>query len=141
MPLTILPWLTSLQRPRPPGLFPPHDTGPTCSLRQEQCSARTLLAWLLLGSAMFSLTPRHTSHPQLLSVFCNFIYFVPSVYFFFLINLFREGKGGRKRGRETSMGGCLLHAPYWGPGPQPRHVPWLGIKMETLWFAGGCSIH
>ena len=34
-----------------------------------------------------------------------------------------EGKGGRKRGRETSMCGCLLCAPYWAPGPQPRHVP------------------
>ena len=37
--------------------------------------------------------------------------------------IFREGKGGRKRGRETSMCGCLLCAPYWGPGPKPRHVP------------------
>ena len=27
-----------------------------------------------------------------------------------------------------------LHTPYWGPGPQPRHVPWLGIKLATLWF-------
>ena len=26
----------------------------------------------------------------------------------------REGKGGRKRGRETSMCGCLSCAPYWG---------------------------
>ena len=32
-----------------------------------------------------------------------------------------EGKGGRK----TSMCGCLLHTPTWGPGAQPRHVPWL----------------
>ena len=41
-------------------------------------------------------------------------------HFFFLrfdLFIFREGKGGRKRGRETSMCGCLLHAPYWGPGP------------------------
>ena len=22
------------------------------------------------------------------------------------------------------MCGCLLCAPYWGPGPQPRHVPY-----------------
>ena len=28
---------------------------------------------------------------------------------------FRQGKGRRKRGRETSMCGCLLHAPSWGP--------------------------
>ena len=35
----------------------------------------------------------------------------------------REGKGSRKRGRETCMCGCLSHAPQWGPGLQPRHVP------------------
>ena len=32
------------------------------------------------------------------------------------------------------MCGCLSHGPHWGPGPQPRHLPWLGIKPETLWF-------
>ena len=36
---------------------------------------------------------------------------------------------------------CHSHAPYWGPGPQPRHVPWLGIKPVTFWFAGRHSIH
>ena len=50
------------------------------------------------------------------------------VFFFrfilFYLFIFREpGKGGRKRGRETSMCACLSHAPYWGPGPHPRHVP------------------
>ena len=39
------------------------------------------------------------------------------------------------------MCGCLSRAPYWGPGLQPRHVPWLGIDLATLWFAGRCSIH
>ena len=58
------------------------------------------------------------------------------------IYLFLErGKGGRKRGRETSMCGCLLCAPHWGPSLQPRHVPWLGIKPATLSFTGQCSIH
>ena len=32
---------------------------------------------------------------------------------------FREGK----RGREPMMCGCLSHAPTWGPGLQPTHVP------------------
>ena len=40
-----------------------------------------------------------------------------------LLFIFREGKGGRKRGGETSMCGCLSCAPSWGPGLQPRHVP------------------
>ena len=39
----------------------------------------------------------------------------------FYLFIFRER--GRERGRETSMHGCFSHAPYWGPGPQPRHVP------------------
>ena len=39
------------------------------------------------------------------------------------------------------MCGCRSHTPYWGPGPQPRHVPWLEIKLATLWFAGQSSIH
>ena len=37
------------------------------------------------------------------------------------------------------MCGCLLCAPYWGPGPQPRQVPWLGIELATLSFTGWCS--
>ena len=52
----------------------------------------------------------------------------------FYLFIFREGKGGRKRGRETSMCGCLSGGAHWGPGPQPRHVPWLGIELATLWF-------
>ena len=38
--------------------------------------------------------------------------------------LFIFKKGGRKRGRETSMWGGLSCTPYWEPGSQPRHVPW-----------------
>ena len=47
----------------------------------------------------------------------------------------------KKRGRETSLCGCLSHAPHRGPGPQPRHAPWLGIEPATLWFPGQHSIH
>ena len=39
------------------------------------------------------------------------------------------------------MCGCLSHAPYWRPGPQPKQVPWLGVKPVTLWFPGPHSIH
>ena len=52
-----------------------------------------------------------------------------------------EGKGGRKKGRETSMCGCFSHAPHWRPGLQPRHVSRLGIEPATLWFAGRHSVH
>ena len=64
------------------------------------------------------------------------------VFFFNFIYLFLErGEGGRKRGRETSMCGCLLSTPNWGPGLQPRHVPWLGIEPVTLWFTGWHSVY
>ena len=48
----------------------------------------------------------------------------------FYLFIFREGKGGKKRGRETSRCGCLLHTPYWGPGLQPRHVPQTGNQNK-----------
>ena len=54
--------------------------------------------------------------------------------------IFREGEG-RKGRKETSMCGCLSCAPYRGPGLQPRHVPWLGIKSAALWLAGPHSVH
>ena len=67
-------------------------------------------------------------------LFIHLIFKKDFIYFIF-------GGEGRRRGRETSMCGCLLHAPYWGPGPQLRQVPWLGIELVTLWFAGQYSIH
>ena len=48
--------------------------------------------------------------------------YIPFIYIYLFI-FQREGKGGRKRGRETSMCGCFSYVPYWGPGLQPRHVP------------------
>ena len=48
--------------------------------------------------------------------------------FFYKDFIYREEKGGRKRGRETSMCGCLSCALYQ-TGPQPKHVPWTGNQM------------
>ena len=39
------------------------------------------------------------------------------------------------------MCGCLLHTPYWAPGPQPWDVPCPGITPATLWFTGWCLVH
>ena len=58
----------------------------------------------------------------------------------FIYLLLERGEGGRKRGRETSNG-CFSHALIGGPGPQPRHVPWLGIELVTFRFASCYSIH
>ena len=49
------------------------------------------------------------------------------------IHLFIErGEGREKREKETSMWGCLLCTPSWGPSPKPRHAPWLGIKPQPF---------
>ena len=45
------------------------------------------------------------------------------------------------RVRETSVCGCLLCTPYWGPGLQPRHEPQLGIQLGTLCFISQHSIY
>ena len=66
----------------------------------------------------------------------NLFYFILRFYLFL-----EEAKGRRKRRRETSVCACLLRAPYQGPGLQPRHVPWLGIELATLWFAGWHSVY
>ena len=45
----------------------------------------------------------------------------------YILVILREWEGREKEQRE-SMCGCLSCALYWGPCPQPRHVPSLGIK-------------
>ena len=96
----------------------------------------------------------------LIILFFNFVFYVFNCYFIFEIIssiakicyhtcnflktfylfIFREREGGRRRGGETLIG-CLLHASNLGPGPQPGHVPWLGIKPLTFWFIGQHPIH
>ena len=57
----------------------------------------------------------------------------------FIYLFFRErGKEGESEGdkhpcvREALIN-CFSLAPHWGPGPQPRHVPWL----ESNWWPFG----
>ena len=61
----------------------------------------------------------------------------------FHLFIFRgRGRGGEREGeRHPCMAASCHLPPYWGPGPQPRHVPWLGIELVTLWFSGQNSIH
>ena len=69
------------------------------------------------------------------------MYVCGGVLFIFLslsLNIYlclERGTGREKERRETSMYGCLSSVLHWGPDTQPRHVLWLGIKPETLWFA------
>ena len=66
-----------------------------------------------------------------MSIFKNHLLFLR-----FYLLIFREK--GRKREREGEKHQCVVasHVPFHrGPGPQPRHVPWLEIEPETcsLW--------
>ena len=77
-------------------------------------------------------------------LFCNLNFY--STIFSFLKKvftyLFLERGQGREKEREKYR--CardvsisyLSHAPNWGPGVQPRHVPWLEIEPVTFWFSG-----
>ena len=56
---------------------------------------------------------------QKLAVISNFIIGFLKIFYLSL----ERGEGREKRGRETSVCGCLLCAPYWEHGLQPRHVP------------------
>ena len=51
-----------------------------------------------------------------------FLYFSQIFLKLFYLFIFRE-RERRERGIETSVCGCLLCSPCWGPGPEPRHVP------------------
>ena len=51
-----------------------------------------------------------------------FLYLFFKKYFIYLFLEHGEGRE-KERERETTMCGCLLRAPHWGPGLQPRHVP------------------
>ena len=64
-----------------------------------------------------------------------------------LFSIFREREREEERGREKqqcareSSIGCLLPTSKSGPGPQPRHVPRLGIKPAAFQFIVQCSTH
>ena len=85
---------------------PPHD----CGLSQASHSVGSQECW------------EHSVDEINLDL--NYYYVLDFIY------LFLERGEGRER--VTSMCGCLLCAPYWGPGLQPRHVPCLGIELATL---------
>ena len=74
------------------------------------------------------------SHNYKMRVVFLFLLFFKEFY------LFLERRGGREKGRETLIA-WLSHAPNWGSGPQPRHVPWLGIKLVTFCSMGQCPTH
>ena len=98
------------------------------------------IRWFLLVS--FSESCHNNCHLYCSLKWMRPFYFFLSLSFFKILFCFqREGKGRRKRGRETSMCGRLSTHPYWGTGLQCRRVPSLGIEPATLSFTGPRSIH
>ena len=77
------------------------------------------------------------------SINCHRFYW--SLYLFLkkdFIYILLEREEGREKERERNINVWLpLTCPHQGPGPQPRHVPWLEIKPMTLWFTGQHSTH
>ena len=75
--------------------------------------------------------------PSCSNIIYLFLFYKRFIYLFFI-------EKGRERERVGEKHQCVVasHVPlHWGPGLQPRHVPWLGIKPVTLWFTGRHSIH
>ena len=68
------------------------------------------------------------------------LHFLKNIFLKYFI-YFLRGERKRKRGRETSMCGCLMCAPYWGPGLQPRHVPYAGNQTGNPLVYNQHSIH
>ena len=60
----------------------------------------------------------------------------------FYLFIFRErGWEGEREGEKHQ---CVVASHMTSAGDlarKPRHVPWWGIELATLWFTGPCSIH
>ena len=93
----------------------------------------------------WSNTYTHTQNPTLLHLWakyqlCNVKNMSASFFKDFIYFIFRER--GREGERVRNINVWLpLAWPLMGPCPQPRHVPWLGIKPAMLCFTGLHSIH
>ena len=103
---------------------------PPVVLLPDCLSLLLLLVWINVSSLTPWLSDFHTV--QFSGSSCCFLVLNLLLSLFWLceeaqcihlcLHHFREGKGGRLRGRETPIG-FLPPTPNRGPGPQPRHVP------------------
>ena len=104
-----------------------------------------ILFFLYVTQCYFS-KKNHWLHNFFIMYLFKHHYLVENTSFIFLqkdfIYLFLERGEGREKERERNINVWLpLTHPHWGPGPQPRQVSWVGIKLVTLGFTGWCSIH
>ena len=91
--------------------------------RKLFCTSQAIFCFLIVHIS--SLERGH------LASWCVSLSFFKNVIYLFLY----IGEKREKEREEISMCGCLSCGPHWGPGLHPRHVPWLGIKLATFWFA------
>ena len=72
-------------------------------------------------------------------LFIFVIWYCPSFKFFwrFYLFIFRDMKGGRKTGRETSTCGCLSRAPCWGLTHNPGTCPDPEWKQQLFCLQAG----
>ena len=96
----------------------------SCALKY--CIFKRVISFSIHFEHFYKVSPRQQT------IYVSYFLLLKILFF-----IFRERKGGR----ETSMCGSRLECPYWGPGPQPRRVPWQDIKLVILWFSGWRSIH
>ena len=69
-------------------------------------------------------------------------FFLEILFIYLFIYLFLDRGEGRQEERERNINVWLpLVCPPPGTWPTTQHVPLLGIKPVTLWFAGLHSIH
>ena len=70
-------------------------------------------------------------HPSHWSGWMFFFFSFFLKFYLFVRRERREEERKRNIDVHTSIS-CLLYTPIWGPGPQPRRVPWLGIESATF---------
>ena len=64
-------------------------------------------------------------------IYCYFIYLF--IYLLTYLFIFRErGREGEREKHECVVASHM--APSGDLAQKPRHVPWLGINLVTLWF-------
>ena len=92
----------------------------------------TIQFWVIISTQI--------SSPQVIFTYLNF---APQPFVFLRFYLFLE-RGEKEREKYVKCESYIdvaSHAPALGPGPQPRHVTWLGIKSLTFWLAIWGSVH
>ena len=127
---------------------PTADLGPPSS----PCAEETLLFLpikAILSSTCFIAQP--LLWLNLGPIILTFNYPTVNLLFFFhphlrtCLLIWREGKGGRERGREKhwcereASIGCLSYVPWLGTDPATQARALIGIELATFQFTGRCS--